>query len=78
MDKLIELIIVVMVLTITGAIVMFGFSDHIHTFDKSGDQILNGTGCKYARQQKDKGAIDELPDKCKTDFRPEPPRISAT
>lgn len=78
MDKLVQIVVVAMILVVTAALVMFGYSDNIKIFDSSGDQLVNDTGCKYAQQQLDNGQIDELPDRCETGLEPEPPQISAT
>jgi hypothetical protein len=68
MEKVVELVITVMVLLITGAVIMYGFGDSSNNLDKGADDINDDTGCEYAQQQLDDGNIDELPERCESDL----------
>lgn len=69
MEKVVELIVVVMVLLITGAIIMFNFGDTSKDLDRGADDINDDTGCEYAQEQLDQGNIDELPERCESSLK---------
>jgi uncharacterized membrane protein len=75
---LVQILVAAVVLLMVSTLIIFMYSDEIGGIGNSATDLVNNTACQQAQEKYDQGDIDELPDRCKTGLRPEPPKISAT